>query len=194
MTASCSRNRAAASRIPPANISSPISSATFSRAISSPASSITTTSRATSGRIVKTGKIVRTISRARITSRAMTIVPRSNPADPDGDVNSLPSFITGGQPQQNAGPNGHDSPGRPLPRPPPASSSRRAGRRRRATKGRTKARSRSKLRSRANNPVALRARFARARWLRAAPPVDGASAGSNAGTSSRFSRRAGIAR
>ena len=26
-------------------------------------------------------------------------------------MNSLPSFITGGQPQQNAGPNGHDSQG-----------------------------------------------------------------------------------
>ena len=26
----------------------------------------------------------------------------------EGDVNSLPSFITGGQPPQNAGPNGHD--------------------------------------------------------------------------------------
>lgn len=42
--------------------------------------------------------------------------PAQQNGGPEGDVSSLPSFITGGQPQQNAGSNGHESQGDRFPR------------------------------------------------------------------------------
>ena len=124
MTAWCSRNRAAASRIPRASISSParISSVIFSRAATttSPAtSSITTTSRATTGRIVRTAKIANEPADRNDHQPRQDQQPRfddnrqpQQSGGSDGDVSGLPSFITGGgQPQQNAPSNGHDSQG-----------------------------------------------------------------------------------